>query len=44
MTGEGELEDKIEESEEDIVDEHFIRWLKYHPDVVRELRKQSGLD
>lgn len=44
LTGEGEIENKIEESEEDLVDEHFIRWLRCHPEVVRELRKQAGLD
>ena len=26
------------------IDEKLIKWLKGHPEVVRELRKHAGLD
>ena len=40
LTGEGEMYS----GQEDRVDEGLISWLNDHPEVIRELRRRSGLD
>lgn len=39
LTGEGEMK-----AEDAVVDNDLIEWLKRNPDIVRELRRRSGLD
>ena len=40
MTGKGEMYGNTEEK----LDEKLIDWLNNHPEVIRELRRRSGLD
>ena len=40
MTGKGEMYGNTEEK----LDEKLIDWLNDHPEVIRELRRRSGLD
>ena len=40
ITGVGEMKGE----ERELLDDALINWLKENPDVVRELRKRSGLD
>ena len=40
MTGTGEMHGV----HEDRVDENLLEWLNKHPEVIRELRRRSGLD